>query len=172
MFFSGVWTDRECGRTRERKTWLTAQWWRTSPRSRSVSTTLTHPVNIDLLLTVGIDLLRHGLLKHRLPVHQRSSLFNLYSPAVSPECYPAAAVGSVPLDDGPGPGSDGGYGNSQTLCLQPAGGRSHSGTTELALPQGHVWNPRYWCAGEQRNGKPGCTFAIMTLFCCQNNCFK
>lgn len=83
-------------------------------------------------------------------------LFNhqtLKSFPLSPECHPPAAVGSVPLYDGPSPGPDGGYRDSQTLCLQPAGGSAHSGTTELALPQGHIWNPCYWCAGRLRNGK-------------------
>ena len=77
----------------------------------------------------------------------------LWSLVLSPECNPSAAVGSVPLYDGPGEGPDGGYRDCQTLCLQPARGCAHSGTTELALPQGHVWNPRYWCAGRQRKGK-------------------
>lgn len=98
-------------------------------------------------------LTRTWIIKYLLPVHPHSSLIINSLISCSTECHPPAAVGSVPLYDGPGPGPDGGYRDSQTLCLQLAGGSTHSGTTELALPQGHIRNPRYWCAGRQRNGK-------------------
>lgn len=68
-----------------------------------------------------------------LTVARLSSAFLL-----SPGCHPPAAVGSVPLHDGPDTGPDSGHRDSQTLCLQPAGGGPHPGATELALPKGHV----------------------------------
>lgn len=93
------------------------------------------------------------MIKYLLPVHSHFCLIIKLFNLLSPECHPPAAVGSVPLYDGPGPGPDGGYRDSQTLCLQPAGGSAHPGTTKLALPQGHIWNPCYWCAGRQRTGE-------------------
>lgn len=63
------------------------------------------------------------------------------------ECHPAAAAGPVPLHDRPGAGPDGGHGDRQALCLQPARGGAHSGPPELALSQGHVRDPRHRRAG-------------------------
>lgn len=120
---------------RERKTLLTARCLRINPRSRSVSIS-SAPYSWSSLTL--------------LPLHRGSSLISF--PPLAGR-HPPAAVGSVPLHDGPDAGPDGGHRDSQTLCLQPAGGRAHSGPTELALPKGHIWNPCYWCAGRPRNEK-------------------
>lgn len=69
-----------------------------------------------------------------------------------PERHPPAAAGPVPLYDGPGPGPDSGHRDSQTLCLQPAGGGAHSGTAKLALPQGHLRDARQRRAGRPKMG--------------------
>lgn len=85
-----------------------------------------------------IFLLPRCLLQSRDPLHRG------LRPA---ECHPAAAAGPVPLHDRPGAGPDGGHGDRQALCLQPARGGAHAGPPELALSQGHVRDPRHRRAG-------------------------